>query len=616
MELSDCRQSTASPAIRFALVPDSSGWHEGFQLSGIGGVHCINWGSGDELPSPPCDGCWLLPTSPDAALGIARQSCGLRAAGWRVLTSADSVVERMTNKVIFQEHAVRFGLSHHLPEHYATIEQAHYPCVLKSVDGNVGKKMVFMVQSAAETRDRMGQDGLLGTEWVLQEFVCGPVEINVSLLVQGGKVVDGVAVEYSAKDGCDSFLGLHQEKHNLARSSFSPVPREQLNVLEAFLSAFSGICSFHYKLRSPGDSCSSSVAILKCNPCVSFSFAVDADRRLAASLLERLDAPANSATPSVEIVVSSSSCLATTSDSAAKLPAAAATVATPLVYLSAQKSETPRYSAAREAPGWLRSDLTSKEGKHNFLLRGARSPALEVHEPRAITRCDVCCGKESSPTLRPAVVVCPGGGYEHLNPREGGAAADWLAGIGVVAFVLRYRVFPADPWPAALDDIQAALALLASPSSSSQWQVDPSRLGVLGFSAGAHLAAQAIFPGLRAAVLVYPAAADAGDVPTTLRAREAAALAAAGTACSEVSPPGEKSSIVCPSSVPAYYVVASTNDRLVPPQEHADLVVNELRECGLTCEYHRAKLGAHGFGVQRKWTLPASVWLRRQLDLA
>ena len=81
--------------------------------------------------------------------------------------------------------------------------------------------------------------------------------------------------------------------------------------------------------------------------------------------------------------------------------------------------------------------------------------------------------------------MLPGGGYRHLAPREGAPAARWLAAsLGVGAAVLRYRLPPRHGWPAPLEDAKAALALLRSAEASARWGVDPSRVALLGFSAG------------------------------------------------------------------------------------------------------------------------------------
>ena len=85
------------------------------------------------------------------------------------------------------------------------------------------------------------------------------------------------------------------------------------------------------------------------------------------------------------------------------------------------------------------------------------------------------------------------------------AAAEWAASLGCVGCVLRYRVPPAHPWPMAREDLEAAAAYLRSAEAAARWAVDPSRLVVLGFSAGAHLAAQLAATGERrpCAVTVY-----------------------------------------------------------------------------------------------------------------
>ena len=86
-----------------------------------------------------------------------------------------------------------------------------------------------------------------------------------------------------------------------------------------------------------------------------------------------------------------------------------------------------------------------------------------------------------------AVVVCPGGGYRTLaSDHEGKQVAEWLNTLGVSAFVLQYRVGPRYRHPAPLADAQRALRLVRS--RSRDWAVDPARVGVLGFSAGGHLA--------------------------------------------------------------------------------------------------------------------------------
>ncbi|HZG55064.1 alpha/beta hydrolase [Paenibacillus sp.] len=87
-----------------------------------------------------------------------------------------------------------------------------------------------------------------------------------------------------------------------------------------------------------------------------------------------------------------------------------------------------------------------------------------------------------------AVVVAPGGGYGMRAEHEGEPIARWLNGLGISAFVLRYRVAPYK-YPAALLDAQRAIRTVRRRADA--FGIDPARVGLLGFSAGGHLAATA-----------------------------------------------------------------------------------------------------------------------------
>jgi acetyl esterase/lipase len=90
-----------------------------------------------------------------------------------------------------------------------------------------------------------------------------------------------------------------------------------------------------------------------------------------------------------------------------------------------------------------------------------------------------------------AIVVFPGGGYQILSmDLEGTEVCDWLNQIGVSCVLLKYRVPDSGPYPkspAAIEDAQRAVGLVRL--HAAEWGIDPHRVGVLGFSAGAHLAA-------------------------------------------------------------------------------------------------------------------------------
>ncbi len=122
-------------------------------------------------------------------------------------------------------------------------------------------------------------------------------------------------------------------------------------------------------------------------------------------------------------------------------------------------------------------DLVS--GKRVIRLGNVSNPTITVYRPSE--------GKDTGA----AVVVCPGGGYHILAmDLEGTEICDWLNSVGVTAVLLKYRV-PArkglERYTAPLQDAHRALGLVRS--HAGEWHIDPKRIGIMGFSAGAHLSA-------------------------------------------------------------------------------------------------------------------------------
>ena len=90
-------------------------------------------------------------------------------------------------------------------------------------------------------------------------------------------------------------------------------------------------------------------------------------------------------------------------------------------------------------------------------------------------------------TTGAAMVICPGGGYSHLAPHEGKNYALWLNQHGVTCFVLKYRLGSNGyRHPAMLEDAARAMRLVRA--RAAEWKVDPQRVGIMGSSAGGHLA--------------------------------------------------------------------------------------------------------------------------------
>jgi len=117
-------------------------------------------------------------------------------------------------------------------------------------------------------------------------------------------------------------------------------------------------------------------------------------------------------------------------------------------------------------------------GKPVIRLGNVSAPTLTLYKPTGMNN-------------GAAVVVFPGGAYRILAiDLEGTEVCDWLNSAGITCVLLKYRVPDSGPYPkstAALQDAQRALGIVRS--HAAEWHIDPQRIGVLGFSAGAHLAA-------------------------------------------------------------------------------------------------------------------------------
>jgi acetyl esterase/lipase len=208
-----------------------------------------------------------------------------------------------------------------------------------------------------------------------------------------------------------------------------------------------------------------------------------------------------------------------------------------------------------------------------------------------------------------AVLVCPGGGYSILALNlEGSEVCHWLNSIGVTAILLKYRV-PAraglEKHTAALQDAQRALSVIRH--RAKEWGVDAKRLGILGFSAGGHLAAAAstnyetrTYPEIDAAdkencrpdftILIYPAyLTDQADM-------------------SKLAPEIK----VTAHTPPAF--IAMTQDDPVHV-ENAFTYAKALQNAKVSVELHVYPTGGHGYGLRPSpnmvshWPERAAEWL-------
>lgn len=225
-----------------------------------------------------------------------------------------------------------------------------------------------------------------------------------------------------------------------------------------------------------------------------------------------------------------------------------------------------------------------------------------------------------------AVVVCPGGGYGNLAVgHEGKEPAEWLNQQGIAAFVLKYRLGPRYRHPAPLQDAQRALRTVRA--RAKEWNVDPNRIGIWGFSAGGHLASTAgtQFEDGKAdaadsiervssrpdfLILCYPVITLTGPAAhvgsrNNLLGKEADAKLVDGL-CNDRN---------VTARTPPTFLFHTNEDKAVPP-ENSVLFYTALRKAGIPAELHIYEPGRHGVGLAPKdpilstWPERLAAWLK------
>ena len=223
---------------------------------------------------------------------------------------------------------------------------------------------------------------------------------------------------------------------------------------------------------------------------------------------------------------------------------------------------------------------------------------------------------------RPAVIVCPGGGYGGvMMSYEGHDVARWLNSAGVVGFVLQYRIAPRYRHPAPLSDAHRAIRLVRA--RAAEWGVDPAKVGILGFSAGGHLTATAatIFDdgdpkaedpverqGCRPdfAVPVYPVISFVEPCMHTGSRDNLLGKNPDPKLMEELSPERRVT-----AKTPPAFIVHGSDDQGVPV-ENSILFYKALQKAGVPAELHLFAHGPHGFGLGVRKGVnrgdPVSMW--------
>ena len=228
-----------------------------------------------------------------------------------------------------------------------------------------------------------------------------------------------------------------------------------------------------------------------------------------------------------------------------------------------------------------------------------------------------------------AIVIMPGGGYGILAiDHEGYQVARWLNGIGVAAIVCKYRVSTREPgtyrYPVPLLDARQCMRLTRQ--HAAEWRIDPQRVGVLGFSAGGHLASMV------ATMAAEPIAGEAATAGAAMQhhadfsvlvypvislhqsfAHRASADNLLGAGVGDSVRRSLSTELRVSTRTPPTFLVATADDDVVPPQ-NAIAFYQAMLEHNVPGELHIWEKGGHGFGMLGDRPPVAAEWLPKLRD--
>jgi acetyl esterase/lipase len=228
-----------------------------------------------------------------------------------------------------------------------------------------------------------------------------------------------------------------------------------------------------------------------------------------------------------------------------------------------------------------------------------------------------------------AMIICPGGGYQHLSPREGNDYALWLNQHGITCFVLKYRL-GADGYrhPSELQD--AARAVRTVRARADEFKIIPNRVGIMGSSAGGHVASM---------LMTH---FDYGDTNSADAVERQSSRPDIGILCYPVITMGEfahrgskdlllgrnpspelvqetSSELHVTVDTPPCFIWCTSEDRTVPP-ENTLMFAGALLKNHVPFDLHIYQKGGHGMGLADKppfahphpWASDCLFWLKAQ----
>jgi len=257
----------------------------------------------------------------------------------------------------------------------------------------------------------------------------------------------------------------------------------------------------------------------------------------------------------------------------------------------------------RPSPVLTRKEVEVLES--TTLVTNVTRPSITIYRPTAEK--DAHC----------AVIICPGGGYWNLYWQlEGEEVAKWANSLGMTGILLKYRVPrrpdepKGEPARRPLMDAQRAVSLVRS--RAQEWGIEPQKIGIMGFSAGGHLA-------IATATSFEKRTYAAGDEIDKVSCRPDFAIPVYSGYLKHKEKDELAPGLSVPKETPPVFLVHGGDDIISPP-EHSVFMYLALKKAGVPTELHVYATTAHDFGVRKsdrghpfdKWTETCAHWLAHQ----
>lgn len=249
----------------------------------------------------------------------------------------------------------------------------------------------------------------------------------------------------------------------------------------------------------------------------------------------------------------------------------------------------PRGKAPGSEGNLASEKVEPPEGDRNFTrITSVHNPTLTVYLPP----------KEKATGA--AIIVAPGGGHRMLAMHEGYDIGEWLASRGIAGFVLKYRLGREEGSPYKVDvhpQLDAQRAIRTVRLRAREWQVDPGRIGIMGFSAGGEVA-------LRVSLGYDAGSATAADPIDRVSSRPAFQVLVY---------PGIKDVPLeqVNKETPPSFLICTNDDK--SPAERLPNLYLALLNARVPAEMHIYTHGGHGYGI-RKRPLAVSTWTERLIE--